>query len=887
MLRLKTFGALSLEGGATDTGGRAGQRRRLALLALLAAHRHRAVSREKLLLYFWPDRGPEEARHSLAQLVYGIRQELGDDVLQSGPDDLRINPAVISADVAEFEATNDRGDLEAAVALYTSPFLDGFFLPDAPEFERWMEETRAHLSRRYASALEGLARSASRNGLAPDAVQAWRRRATLDPLDARVATELMKALAAAGDSAGALRQAAIHETLMRAELDVPADPAVETLARELRRALEAAAAAPDPVSAAASGPITIPLAPRPRRRIPIAIAAVAVVLLALVSAVVVRAWERRAMPAPGERLVVLGVIEGPDSILTLAVREALRSSLEAEPGLRVLGPTRTRELLRLMARPAELRLTGALASEVALRGGATFAVVGSVVPVGTGLLIVAEVLDPRNGEAILTVSEHPATADRAVGAIARVGDRLRQEALGVGRHAGPPALPQVMTASLEALQDYALARQSLARFDRPAALRFAEAALEHDSLFPMAHYLVADLDWFYDHQRDCEMHLSRALTLTDRLPARERLLVRARYEQLVADHSDSSLVYWERLHAAYPDDGQALEGMAWTYRAMGRFREAAAAADSALQLDSTTMAPSAANEVYALIEAGDTTAALRYVGRVRAALPWLEAQANYQVALRAGDWRRALTAFPDTTPSSGDRLRPAIDPYHHLALLLSGRVGDAAVLLPTIRQYWPAHQFAPRAIWAQARVEFGRGGSRRAASAAAREVQAWVEAGDLSAPAIARLTERTVELAARAGDGIVIQSARRLLERRDHGRGLASYRLALLTVDAAAAFTQGDMRTAAHFAEAARQGMFHGRSLAPAALLEADARAVLGQTERAETLYRRFLTPDAFAAGDVETWAVLQPEAVRALDRLIARGQAKTPPIQRSAGPSD
>ena len=59
-------------------------------------------------------------------------------------------------------------------------------------------------------------------------------------------------------------------------------------------------------------------------------------------------------------------------------------------------------------------------------------------------------------------------------------------------------------------------------------------------------------------------------------------MVQARYQQIVADNSDSALAYWQRLHAAYLDDGQAFEGMAWTYRAMGDIREAAAAADSAM-----------------------------------------------------------------------------------------------------------------------------------------------------------------------------------------------------------------------------------------------------------------------------------------------------------------
>ena len=76
------------------------------------------------------------------------------------------------------------------------------------------------------------------------------------------------------------------------------------------------------------------------------------------------------------------------------------------------------------------------------------------------------------------------------------------------------------------------------------------------------------------------------------------------------------------------------------------------------------------------------------------------------------------------------------------------------------------------------------------------------------------------------------------------------------------------MRTAANFAAAARAGMFHGRSLALTALLEADARASLGEKEAASALYQRLRSPDAFAASDIETWAILEPAAERGAARL-------------------
>lgn len=200
-----------------------------------------------------------------------------------------------------------------------------------------------------------------------------------------------------------------------------------------------------------------------------------------------------------------------------------------------------------------------------------------------------------------------------------------------------------------------------------------------------------------------------------------------------------------------------------------------------------------------------------------------------------------------------------------MALLINGRLADAAAFVPQIRRTWPDHQYAPRAILAQARAEVSHGGSKASAAAAARDALAWVADADLSAPAAARLAERIAELSARAGDSVTIAATRRLLETRDAGRKLGSYRLALLAVDAAAAFARGDMKNAARLAQASRQGMYHGRSLAHLALLEADARAALGETAAATELYRQLTTADRFAMSDIESWAIFAQEAAARL----------------------
>ncbi len=75
--RLATFGGLSLAADVEPL--RTTQRRRLALLALLAVAGERGLSRDKLQAYLWPESRADQARHALEQLLYFLRRQLGDD----------------------------------------------------------------------------------------------------------------------------------------------------------------------------------------------------------------------------------------------------------------------------------------------------------------------------------------------------------------------------------------------------------------------------------------------------------------------------------------------------------------------------------------------------------------------------------------------------------------------------------------------------------------------------------------------------------------------------------------------------------------------------------------------------------------------------------------
>ena len=234
MLELRTFGGLSIKGDGVAITGAATHRRTLALLALLAAAGKNGLSRDKMMAYLWPERDTGHARALLKQACYALRRDLHTHELLLGAPELRLNQAVLASDVQAFEEALQRGDIEAAVRVYAGPFLDGFFVGKAPEFERWVEAERARLKQRACWAIETLATAAAARGEHEAAVTWWRHLSALDPLNARIARALMGALAATGDRAGALRHARIHESLLREELDAAPDPAVTDFARRLR-----------------------------------------------------------------------------------------------------------------------------------------------------------------------------------------------------------------------------------------------------------------------------------------------------------------------------------------------------------------------------------------------------------------------------------------------------------------------------------------------------------------------------------------------------------------------------------------------------------------------------------------------------------------------------
>ena len=164
MIQLTVLGGVALHRGGELVDGRPAQRHHVAILAVLAASPGGHASREKLIGLLWPEHDSAKARHRLSVALHVLRQGLGEECLSTSGDTVALDLSCVASDVVDFLNAVQEGKLEEAVGHYGGPFLDGFYLKDAVEFEPWVDGERSRLEGLYRSALERLAEEAEQAG---------------------------------------------------------------------------------------------------------------------------------------------------------------------------------------------------------------------------------------------------------------------------------------------------------------------------------------------------------------------------------------------------------------------------------------------------------------------------------------------------------------------------------------------------------------------------------------------------------------------------------------------------------------------------------------------------------------------------------------------------
>jgi DNA-binding SARP family transcriptional activator len=595
---------------------------------MIASGGDRGITRERVLATLWTDADPERGRQALSQTLYHMRRALDAGELFDSGQDLRFKPDVVGSDAADFERAVDAGDLESVAALHRGPFLDGFHVSGAPEFERWASIQRARLAERCAEALDQLALGAERAGDFRRAVE-WRRQlAAHEPLNGRVAADLIATLAASGDRASALQYARVHEALVRDELETEPDSVVMQLVERLRDDPEwrptpaggvqaivvsneparsrdagaasatAAAATPEIIESAPNGarPIEADLAPaggsdshhraHSRWRV-VAISLAVVLALVATYTLVSRMPGAPAVPIQEDLVAVAPFrVTGADPSLRY-LREGLVDLLvvkltevgaarAAEPAT-VLGAWRRAE-----SGEAELSLDQALA--IARRLGAGQLLLGHVVGTPAKVVVTASLYEVRGGDV-----RGQASAEGPPDSLTMLVDRLTGQLL-AGQAGERERLASHTTTSLDALRAYLSAQTAYRRGDYLRAAELFMQSVERDSGFAMAGLGLALAADRVDASADLARGIELAWQSRGELTERDRALLDAMAGPRYPDSSSLAerLAAWEHAAAVAPDraevwhelgerlftDGRAVGVKSPAERALAAFRRA-------------------------------------------------------------------------------------------------------------------------------------------------------------------------------------------------------------------------------------------------------------------------------------------------------------------------
>ena len=229
-------------------------RKGLWLLAQLALRQGREVDRTWLAGTLWPDSPDTQALASLRRTLTDLRAALGPydaKVVTPSPKTLLLVETGVWVDVAEFDhlaGSEDLDGLEAALALYRGPLLEGCA-------EEWVLGDRQSREETFLQASEQAARLAMEQGQYSRAISVLKRAIAVDPFRESATRNLMEACAANGDHAAAV--VAFRQLRERLLYELNGDPSAETTALLERIRKDARL-----IAQRTSGPIEAAPAPR-------------------------------------------------------------------------------------------------------------------------------------------------------------------------------------------------------------------------------------------------------------------------------------------------------------------------------------------------------------------------------------------------------------------------------------------------------------------------------------------------------------------------------------------------------------------------------------------------------------------------------------------------
>jgi len=275
-----------------------------------------------------------------------------------------------------------------------------------------------------------------------------------------------------------------------------------------------------------------------------------------------------------------------EAVWDATLKLKLADSLGDSPYLNVVSDQEVSDTLKLMELPANERLTPKVTIEVCKRTGSKAMLTGTITRLGNSYEINLNATNCQTGEKLAGSSEEAKGQEDVLNALVKASSRVRQQ-LGeslasVQKYETP--LPPATTASLEAIQAYAMGLKLKTTEGSESAVPFFKRAIELDPNFADAYVALGAA---YDNMEQSTLAIQnykKAYELRDRLTQRERFYIEAHYYDSVTGELEKAKQTYLNWIQIYPTDWFPYQNLSVNYSELGQYEKAIKEEQATLQL---------------------------------------------------------------------------------------------------------------------------------------------------------------------------------------------------------------------------------------------------------------------------------------------------------------
>ncbi len=267
----------------------------------------------------------------------------------------------------------------------------------------------------------------------------------------------------------------------------------------------------------------------------------------------------------------------------------LITSLEQSRRLAVLTRSRMFDIVKQNGKDNAERIDETLGREICKQANVNALVLASIRKFGRLYTIDLKVLDPQKNEYLFAATERGEGQETVPSMIDKLSEKTRVglKEKAAEAQAARQKVADVTTTNLEAYQHYFLGEQLIDKLKFKEAQEEFKKAVALDPTFGLAYYRLAyAISWNIGSEQLAREPMQKALALIDRIPEKEKYLVRAVNARLQEGFEASQAVLKE-MEPVYPNEKEAIFMIGDNYYHTGQLPGAAEYFQKVLTLDPT------------------------------------------------------------------------------------------------------------------------------------------------------------------------------------------------------------------------------------------------------------------------------------------------------------